>query len=89
MKWAVFEFNDRSCEFGQTSWIQGEDAESFDNETWFFSKEIIVKWPKDFTKAARKMQRNIDVDINDIENERHPAKIVKLGGICLFYICVN
>lgn len=43
MKWAIFEFNDRSCEFGQTSRIQGEDAESFDNETWFFTKEIIVK----------------------------------------------
>ena len=82
MKWAIFEFDDSSCEFGPMSWIQGEDPDNFDNDAWFFSREIIVKWPKDFTKAAKKMQRNLDVDIEAVEYERYSATIVKFGGIC-------
>ena len=41
MKWAIFEFDDSSCDVGQTPWIQGEDAENFD-ESWFFDNDIMV-----------------------------------------------
>lgn len=88
MKWAIFEFDDSSCDVGQTSWIQGEDAENFDNESWFFDNDIIVKWPKDFNKAYKKMQRHVDVNINDVENERFSAKIIKFDGEC-YFVLVN
>lgn len=81
MKWAIFEFEDSSCEVGQSSWIHGEDAHNFDNESWFFSNEIVVKWPKDFNKALKKMQRNLDVNIEEVQYERHSARVVKFGGM--------
>ena len=49
MKWAVFEFEDLSCDVRQTAWIHGEDKLFNDND-WFSSKEINVKWPKDCAK---------------------------------------
>ena len=53
MKWAVFEFEDLSCDVGQTAWIYGEDESLFNDNDWFSSKEIIVKWPNDCTKFRR------------------------------------
>ena len=80
MKCAVFEFEDNSCAIGQTSWIYGEDAKDFNNETWFFSNEIVVKWPREYAKALRKIQRDDDFDVDEGEFERHAARIVKFGG---------
>ena len=84
MKWAIFEFGDSTCDVGQTSWIQGENAETFDNDSWFFANEVIVKWPKDIGRAKKKMKREVDVDITITESERYPATIVKFGGLCFF-----
>lgn len=80
MKWAIFEFEDSSCDVGQTAWIQEQDAKNFNNESWFFRTEVIMKWPKDFNKAMKKMQRNLDINIDDVENKRYSARIVKFGG---------
>ena len=80
MKWAIFDFGDNTFDIGQTSWIQGEDSETFDNEFCFFTNEVIVKWPKDFNAAKKKMLKNLDVDITKTESERYLAKIVKFGG---------
>jgi hypothetical protein len=33
MKWAIFEFEDSSCDVGQTAWIQEQDAKNFNNES--------------------------------------------------------
>ena len=79
MKWAVFEFEDFSCEVGESSWILGEDENLFNNDDWFPSKEIIVKWPKDCGKL-RKILPKESVCINEVETERYPAKIVKFSG---------
>lgn len=83
MKWAIFEFEDLSCDIGQTKWIQCEDAELFDNDAWFFTKEVVLKWPKDFNKALKMMQRDVDVDSTRVESERYSARVVKFGGKCL------
>lgn len=44
MKWALFEFEDLSCEVGESAWILGEDENLYNNDQWFPSNEIIVKW---------------------------------------------
>ena len=47
MRWAVFEFEDVSCEVDESAWIYEEDKSLFNNDDWFSAKEIVVKWPKD------------------------------------------
>ena len=79
MKWAVFEFEDLSCEVGETDWIYGEDETLFNNDDWFFSNEVVVKWPKDFKKWKRISARSL-VDTDELETERHSAKIIKFSG---------
>ena len=80
MKWAIFEFSDSSCAVGETAWVHGEDKNLFNNDSWFFKDEIVVKWPKNYNKAMKKMQRSIDVNIIEVDVERFAAKIVKFGG---------
>lgn len=46
MKWAIFEFEDRTCEIGQTSWILNEDERKFTNDVWLFKTEIALNGPK-------------------------------------------
>ena len=58
MKFAIFEFSDRTCEIGETSWIVGEDKQNFANELWTPSTEVIVKWPKDFAKIREVVDRH-------------------------------
>lgn len=79
MKLAVFEFEDCSCEIGQTAWIYGEDERLLNNNDWFFSKEVVMRWPKDFNKVAR-MMKGLLVDPTAMKTERFSAKIVKFGG---------
>ena len=79
MRWAVFEFNDFSCEVGETAWIYGEDEELFNNDDWLFSREVIVKWPRDCNKWRRIISK-VTVDIDEIETDRHPARIIKFSG---------
>lgn len=81
MKWAVFEFEDLSCEVGETAWICGEDACLFNNDDWFLSKEIIVKWPKDCAKWRRISSKTL-MDIDEVETDRYSAKIIKFSGKC-------
>lgn len=79
MKWALFEFEDFSCEVGESAWVIGEDERLFNNDDWFQSKEIVVRWPKDWAKL-RKASQKTSVDIDEVEIERYPAKIVKFSG---------
>lgn len=79
MKWAVFEFEDLSCEVGKTAWIHDENETLFNNRDWDSSKEIIVKWPKDCAKF-RRISSKTQVDIDEVETERYAAKIVKFSG---------
>ncbi|XP_046862848.1 uncharacterized protein LOC124456447 [Xenia sp. Carnegie-2017] len=80
MKFAIFDFGDNTFDIGQTSWIQDENSTTFDNESWLFTHEIIVKWPIDFNAAKRKMRKKIDEDTTKTESERYPARILKFGG---------
>ena len=86
MKFAIFDFGDNTFDIGQTSWIQDENSTTFDNESWLFTHEIIVKWPIDFNAAKRKMRKKIDVDTIKTESERYPARILKFGGWRLILI---
>ena len=79
MKFAIFEFSDRTCEIGETSWIVGEDKQNFTNELWTPSTEVVVKWPKEFAKISRKLGK-LSIDIKEISSSPHTATIVKFGG---------
>lgn len=85
MKWAVYEFDDGACDVGETAWIFGEDENQFNNDDWLSSKEIIVRWPKDCTKL-RKTLSKAPIDINEVETESFPAKIVKFCGKQINYL---
>lgn len=79
MKWAIFEFDDNTCEVGETSWIVNEDKEKFTNDLWLSSTEIIVKWPKDFSKVSRKLGKT-PVNMNVVASILCTATIVKFSG---------
>lgn len=79
MKWAVFEFEDSSCEVGESAWILGEDESRFNNNDWFSSSKIIVKWPLDCAKLRRTLAKS-SVDIEEVETESYSAKVVKFSG---------
>lgn len=85
MKWAIFEFEDSSCEVGESAWILGENQNLFNNDDWFSSKEVTVKWPK-----LRKSLTKASVDIDEVETERYVAKIVKFSGkFMVYYTVIN
>ena len=91
MKYPVFEFiEDKSCEVGETSWISGEDNDTFTNDEWFFNKEIVFQWPKskDATRFMKSRSKNIPVVINKFDTKRHTAKVVKFGGRCILNECI-
>ena len=80
MQYAVFEFlEDKSCEVGETNWINGEDDDMLTNEKWFFNKEIVVEWPCD-SRVLKRLPKNMTVDLHKVETKMHPAKVVKFGG---------
>ena len=82
MKWEIFEFEDRTCEIGQTSWILNEDERKFTNDVWLFKTEIAVRWPKDFGKVARKLGKT-PVDISEVSSILCTATIIKFSGKCI------
>lgn len=84
MKFAIFEFEDCSCDIGETAWIYDENEELFDNSSWPFSQKIVVKWPTDFyvSKVKKMLKKGLDVDLSTIETQRFSAKVVKFGGKC-------
>ena len=79
MKWDVFEFEDLSCDVRQTAWIHGEDKSLFNDNDWFSSKKIIVKWPKDCAKF-RRISSKTQMDIDEVDTVRYSAKIIKFSG---------
>ena len=41
-KWAIYSLiEDNSIEIGKSSWIVGEDKETFTNDEWLFAKQVI------------------------------------------------
>ena len=81
MKLAIFEFEDKTCEIGETSWILHEDEGNLNNEDWQLSREVIVKWPKDFGKVSRKIGKT-SVDIEEIDSILCTAHIIAFSGKC-------
>ena len=56
MKYALFEFPlDESCEIGQTIWITREDPSEFSDDLWDKEKEVMVKWPCDYSRLSKKI----------------------------------
>ena len=85
MKWAIYSFiEDNSIEIGESSWIVGEDKETFTNDEWLFAKQVIVRWPKD-AKYVRKLPKST-VDISEIETQVYGAYVVKFSGMYLLFI---
>ena len=69
----------------EKEWICDEDTNLFNNDNWVSSKEIIVNWPKDCAKW-RRISTKTAIDINEVETERYPAKIVKFSGKCILFL---
>ena len=82
MKYAVFEFVSDpvpTCEVGETAWIIREDPNLFDNESWDFDREVMVAWPCNYKKVAKKIVKS-SVDPASISTKRCVAKVVKFNG---------
>ena len=79
MEFAIFDFTDKSCAVGQTSWIVGEEKQNFTNDLWNSSTEVVVKWPKEFSKILRKLGKT-SIDIKEISSILCTATIVKFDG---------
>ncbi len=79
MKFAIFEFEDQTCEIGETLWIVNEDESKFTNDLWLSSQKVVVQWPKDFGKVARKLGK-MPIKTDDIASTFCTATIVKFNG---------
>ena len=83
MKYALFEFvSDKSCEIGQTRWILREDEKNFNNDSWDCDKEIMVLWPRDFTKIHKKIIKG-SIDPTSLPTITWVAKVLRFSGKCL------
>ena len=80
MKFALFDFmSDKSCEVGESRWIMREDPKMFNNNSWQFNTEVLVKWPSDFSKISRKIIK-ASIDPQNVETETCIAKVLRFSG---------
>ena len=83
MKYALFEFvTEKSCEIGETRWIMREDAEKFENNCWDWDKEVMVAWPRKFSKVHKKIIKG-SIDPLSLTTTTCVAKVLKFSGKCI------
>lgn len=79
MKYALFEFViEKSFEIGESRWILREDPDTFNNDCWDSSKEVMVAWPHEFSKVSKKIIKS-SIDPNSVENITCIAKVIKFS----------
>lgn len=86
MKYALFEFaNEMSCEVGETRWILRENPNKFDNDAWDWEKEVMVSWPREFSKVHKKIMKG-SIDPSSIQTKTYLAKILHFSGKSAVYL---
>lgn len=80
MKYALFDFSmEKSCEVGESRRIKREDPKTFDNGIWEMDKEVMVAWPREFSKLSRKIIKT-SIDPDSIETTTCLAKVLRFSG---------
>ena len=89
MKYALFEFvSETLVEIGETRWIIREDPKKFENDCWDWEKEVMVAWPKEFTKIHKRIVKS-SIDPKSLSTTTCVAKVIQFSGKYFFHSKLN